>query len=241
MATQPAARGMPHPRTRSWPLLLPIGVFLALLVAVRVNAVVPSADEAFRAWVHAHQRPAVARLSLALTQIGSPWASVIVLLLVAVAMAKRRGNLGPILLAAIGVCAVAGTVLPIKALVARPGPGLMHRHVATGYFPSGHTATAFVCYGAMGVLVRLGDPRGRRLEPLLWGWGAALPVGAAMVYSDFHWLSDVLASFALGAALVWLLVNAAPHLVPHGGSAPRGSWTILRPRPPARSSVRPES
>lgn len=117
----------------------------------------------------------------------------------------------------------------------------MHGHVATGYFPSGHTATAFVCYGVIGVLVRLGDPRGRRLRPWLWGLGAALPVGTAMVYSNFHWLSDVLASFALGAALLWLLVNTAPHLVPHGGAAPRGSWTVLRPRPPARSAVRPES
>lgn len=97
MATRPAAGGCPRPRTPFWPLVLPVGVFLALLMAVWVGVVVPSADEAVRAWVHAHRWSTIARLSLPLTEIGNPSASVIALLLVAVVMARRRGNVGPLL------------------------------------------------------------------------------------------------------------------------------------------------
>lgn len=195
----------------------------------------PAADVAVRNWVHRHQRGSLAELSLALTQAGSPAVSVVVLLVVAALLGVRRRSYLPLLFAITATCSVAFAVLPIKGLVDRPGPALMHRRLATGYFPSGHTATAFVCYGAAAAIVGAGVARPGKPRPCVVGIGAAVPVGAAMVYSNFHWLSDVLASLALGTVLVEMLTTLSRYMLPLAPSTQQRFRTVIRPRPPKES------
>ncbi len=98
-------------------------------------------------------------------------------------------------------------VVGLKYVVARPGPA--SNTLADGYsgfYPSGHTATAMVSVGALAFV--LSGWRGRSMRQAQ-GWGlragglAGVLVGASTVLGGYHWLSDALASLVLGmAALV---------------------------------------
>ena len=77
----------------------------------------------------------------------------------------------------------------------------------SGYFPSGHAATASVAYG-LAVLALL--PLVRRTAARRLLVGAAVPlnlaVGAALVWRGYHWPSDVVASWCL----CWVLLGTVP-------------------------------
>ncbi|WP_406012998.1 phosphatase PAP2 family protein [Streptomyces sp. NBC_00984] len=116
----------------------------------------------------------------------------------AVAWALVRGARREPLYAALTMGAVPLLVVPLKALIARPGP----LTDATGYFPSGHAATAAVAYGAAALLV---VPYARRS----WSW--VMPVaavllttatGIGLVLRGYHWPLDVLGSWLLCGAVL---------------------------------------
>ncbi|WPP32321.1 phosphatase PAP2 family protein [Streptomyces sp. CL7] len=92
-------------------------------------------------------------------------------------------------------------VAPLKAWTDRPGTPAVPP--ATGYFPSGHTATAVVAYGAATLLLLrlLGSPAVRRGLVALC---ALLILGASygLVRRGYHWPLDVAASWCLGAVLL---------------------------------------
>ncbi|MER5493929.1 phosphatase PAP2 family protein [Streptomyces sp. NPDC002490] len=90
-------------------------------------------------------------------------------------------------------------VVPLKAWLARPGPPPMP---GTGYYPSGHTATAVVAYGAAVALLWCRV----RSAGLRWSLGCAGLVlvagtGYGLVRRGYHWPLDVVASAALFGAL----------------------------------------
>ncbi|MEU5653511.1 phosphatase PAP2 family protein [Streptomyces pseudogriseolus] len=92
-------------------------------------------------------------------------------------------------------------VVPLKAWTDRPGTPAVPP--ATGYYPSGHTATAVVAYGAATLLLLplLGSPAVRRALVALC---ALLILGASygLVRRGYHWPLDVAGSWCLGAALL---------------------------------------
>ncbi|MFF9570891.1 phosphatase PAP2 family protein [Streptomyces sp. NPDC014685] len=102
------------------------------------------------------------------------------------------------LCAVLAMVAVPLLVVPLKAWIARPGP----LTEVTGYYPSGHAATAVVAYGAAALLLA---PHARRP----WSW--MMPVAAALlatatgiglVLRGYHWPLDVLGSWWLCGALL---------------------------------------
>ena len=112
---------------------------------------------------------------------------------------------GP-LAAAVAMAAVPALIAPLKALLDRPGPpGPLAGE--TGFFPSGHAATAAVAYGAAAVLL-LPLLRGR-----LRGWLLAavvllnLAVGAGLVRRAYHWPLDVVGSWCLCGCLLWAVLR----------------------------------
>lgn len=117
-------------------------------------------------------------------------------LLLAAAYAARRGNRRGALAAAAAMALVPALVIPLKEWTARPGP---LEPWAAGYYPSGHTATAFVAYAGAALLVR--PYAGRR-----WPTAAALVLTGAtalgLVLRGFHWPLDVLASLLLCTPLL---------------------------------------
>ncbi|CAL9421307.1 phosphatase PAP2 family protein [Streptomyces sp. Tu 3180] len=118
---------------------------------------------------------------------------------------------------------VPALVVPLKEWTDRPGTPAVPP--AVGYYPSGHTATAVVAYGAATLLLLplLRSAAVRRAFVLLC---SALVLGASfgLVRRGYHWPLDVAASWCLGAALLiglWLLVGRTGVLVPADGRSPR--------------------
>ncbi|MFH8365289.1 phosphatase PAP2 family protein [Streptomyces sp. NPDC018031] len=147
------------------------------------------------------------------------------------------------LAAAVTMAAVPALVAPVKALLDRPAPpGPLAG--TDGFYPSGHTATATIAYGAAAMLVLLSHRAtgARRASPRgSGGAGGAsaagrggpgrrgvavvvaavvllnLGVGAGLVLRGYHWPLDVIGSWCLsGALLTALLAVCRRWLVPRG-------------------------
>jgi undecaprenyl-diphosphatase len=97
-------------------------------------------------------------------------------------------------------------------LIGRTRPALTdaippYEHSAS--FPSGHALNSVVIAGVVAYLVilRLKSPRSRLLTVILAA-AFALTMGLSRVYLGHHWLTDVLAAWALGAAWLALWTTA---------------------------------
>ncbi|GAA3766526.1 phosphatase PAP2 family protein [Streptomyces chiangmaiensis] len=112
--------------------------------------------------------------------------------------------------AAAGMAAVQPVlVISLKTLIARPGPPTMGP--VTGFYPSGHTATAVIAYGGAALMLWpwLSTPQSRR-RVLTACLALNLGVAFGLVRRGYHWPLDVLGSWCLGALLLyslWLLLS----------------------------------
>lgn len=132
-------------------------------------------------------------------------------LLLAAAYAARRGNRRGAAAAALAMALVPALVVPLKEWTARPGP---LEPWAAGYYPSGHTATAYVAYTGAALLVR---PYARLRWPLPVAAFLTGLTAAGLVLRGFHWPLDVLASLLMCTPLLLAVrrYGAAP-----GGAGP---------------------
>lgn len=115
----------------------------------------------------------------------------------------------PSLAAAVLMAVVPTLIVPLKELVARPGPPVMGP--GTGFYPSGHTATAAIAYGGA-TLVLMPWLRGTGARRALLAGCLALNLGVAfgLIRRGYHWPLDVAASWCLCAVLLlplWLLLG----------------------------------
>ncbi|MFF9352113.1 phosphatase PAP2 family protein [Streptomyces sp. NPDC014734] len=127
----------------------------------------------------------------------------------AIGWALVRGQRRAPLSAALAMAAVPLLVVPLKHVIARPGP----LTDATGYYPSGHAATAAVAYGAAALLTWR-YPRRTWMMPV-----AAVSVtagtGIGLVLRGYHWPLDVLGSwFLCGLLLLSLRLGTGPAAAP---------------------------
>ncbi|MFJ6794061.1 phosphatase PAP2 family protein [Streptomyces sp. NPDC091268] len=124
-------------------------------------------------------------------------------LLLAVAYAVRRGGRRGALAAGLAMAAVPALIVPLKEWTARPGP---LEPWAAGYFPSGHTATAYVAYVGAALLVR---PYTARPWPVAAALVLTGATAAGLVLRGFHWPLDVLASLLMCTPLLLAVALAA--------------------------------
>ncbi|XTR50923.1 phosphatase PAP2 family protein [Pseudarthrobacter sp. So.54] len=99
-----------------------------------------------------------------------------------------------------------------KSLIGRTRPQLTDAVPPYEYsasFPSGHSLNSVVIAGVVAYLIilRLQSARARVVTALLAGLFAAT-IGLSRVYLGHHWLTDVLAAWALGAAWLALVITA---------------------------------
>lgn len=178
-------------------------------------AVLPYADAPGYAWLlRAPFGPAWLLTSLGETTVAIP-----VLAAAAIAAAARGRSWRPLFTALVAAVALLATVIPAKILIGRPGPGIAAVSPGSlGAFPSGHTATACVCYTVAALLLCAGLPGWVRRGALAVVLSLWLLVGAALIWSDFHWFTDVLAGWALAG----LIVQFAVWLTRRGQGSPAG-------------------
>ncbi|MEV5675478.1 phosphatase PAP2 family protein [Streptomyces sp. NPDC052164] len=120
----------------------------------------------------------------------------------AIICALLRGARREPLYAALTMAAVPALIVPLKLWTDRQGP----LTEATGYYPSGHTATAAVAYGAAALLLA---PYLRRSWMMLVAavlLTAATSIG--LVLRGYHWPLDVVASWCLSGVLLMVLDRA---------------------------------
>jgi undecaprenyl-diphosphatase len=117
----------------------------------------------------------------------------------------------PPLVAAVLMALVPALVVPLKEWTARPSTPIMPP--TTGYFPSGHTATATVAYGcATLLLLPLLRSAYARRELVIACVAVNAGVGFGLVRRGYHWPLDVVASWCLCAVLLaflWLVQRRA--------------------------------
>jgi membrane-associated phospholipid phosphatase len=181
--------------------------FTAVLVLV-VTGFDPLADLDAAAGTHLHAyavgHPAFVDAMRALSDVGLAPTYFVVIGLVALRL-LRSGRRRPALFAALTMALSPLLNTLVKHLVGRTRPGLAHpvAHASGLSFPSGHSQSAAV---AVGILLVLFVPRGRlwiAAPALLW----PLAIGFSRVALGVHYVSDVLAGWALGVA--WVAVMAA--------------------------------
>ncbi|WP_324766534.1 phosphatase PAP2 family protein [Streptomyces kunmingensis] len=103
----------------------------------------------------------------------------------------------PALAAIVTMALVPALVAPLQSWLARPGPPPMAPE--TGFYPSGHTATAAVAYGLCVLLLR------EVLRTRATAYGCVVvnaAVGLGLVRQGYHWPVDVLGSWCLSVVLL---------------------------------------
>lgn len=103
------------------------------------------------------------------------------------------------LYAALTMAAVPALVVPLKLWTDRQGP----LTEATGYYPSGHTTTAMVAYGAAALLLAPYLKRSWMTPAAAVLLTAATSVG--LVLRGYHWPLDVVAGWCVGGVLLLIL------------------------------------
>ncbi|GAB2627099.1 hypothetical protein GCM10027168_68550 [Streptomyces capparidis] len=181
---------------------------------VVVDGPLPALDERVREAVAGVRDSGAGRraepVAQALADLGGTAAAGPVLAAAAVWAAWWRRGAGvrrrwaPLVWAAVAGAAVPGLVVPLKALIGRPGPdGAPLEGGQLGWFPSGHTVTAAVCYGAAALLVPAGRTLCARAALVV-----SAAVGPALVWCDYHWALDVVGGWCL-AVVVLVPLRAA--------------------------------
>ena len=195
---------------RAYGLGLTAGLILSLLLAWIFGSIledvisldpITTFDRSIAQTLHSHAIPWLTRGVIVITYVGSGWVLVpLAALVTAVLFQRRHWGEGLILVSATSGAAFLNWM--IKLLIHRPRPEFVDPLIhAGGYsFPSGHSATAAAFYMTLGLLgagwVRRWETR---VYVLLAAVFAVALVGFSRLYLGVHYLSDVLAGYALGA------------------------------------------
>ncbi|MEU0135486.1 phosphatase PAP2 family protein [Streptomyces sp. NPDC006296] len=118
-------------------------------------------------------------------------------------VAWLRGARRAALYAVLTVAAVPALVVPLKLWTDRQGP----LTEATGYYPSGHTTTAMVAYGAAALL--LAPYLKRSWVTLVAAVLLTAATSVGLVLRGYHWPLDVVAGWCLSGVLLLALRAAA--------------------------------
>ena len=166
------------------------------------------ADPHVTAWVIAHRTGWLTSALKVLTWLGSTAFIIPAGLATGLYFVIGRRDWRPLALLAAGIAGAVGLYDIVKPLVGRPRPpaAIWIGHYSGAAFPSGH-ATQSVAFYAM-LAIALGAGLSIRRRAILWCAAALviLIVGASRIYLGAHWLTDVLAGYALGATWVAIVV-----------------------------------
>jgi undecaprenyl-diphosphatase len=185
-----------------------IAMLLIFVLAGLLGGPGNSVDVAVIHWLAAirHSNPQFTSLVVAMTQLGSIYATLGLGLLMSAALAFRHHRRAAILLAAITIVERM-TVDGLKLVVGRPRPGFDLHPVATSSssFPSGHSANSMAVFVAVALIA---IPPAWRRSALAIAMCISGIIGLTRIFLGVHWPSDVVGGWALGLLIVGLFVIA---------------------------------
>jgi membrane-associated phospholipid phosphatase len=188
-------------------LLLAAGamaVFVVLAVAVTSGSGLVDLDHDVSRWVARSMPRWVEWLFLPPTWIGG-WVGLTLVSLAVGAVLLREGRAWDALWVVAGIAAIQLLTTAVKEAFERPRPveGSAIPLPSSWSFPSGHASASVVAAGLTALVVA---ERGHPQAALASAVVAALAIGGSRIVLNVHYVSDVVAGFALGAAFLALLL-----------------------------------
>ncbi|MDH6284394.1 phosphatase PAP2 family protein [Prescottella agglutinans] len=192
--------------------------FAVLAVQVHDAGWLTGRDGPVTSWFVAHRTSTLDGVAVAVTNLGSPAATVALAVVVAALLAWRAHSLIPavVLIGTVGAASAASTVLKVLIGRDRP-PAAVQKIVETDHsFPSGHVTGTATLLAMIVVIAAAGRSRRVRAALAVVAALVVVLVAATRVYLGVHWLTDVvggalLAAFfaTLGAAVLHELTERA--------------------------------
>jgi len=220
------AEAGPAGRARSafWPVLagnapafLAVALALAFLAAfVEISeelfeGELAAADHRLLAAFQALRTPALTRLALDVTALGSTVVLSLFTCLLAIGLVRAARPRTALLLATAAVGAAGWTALLKQVFERRRPDELQALASVTGLsYPSGHSLASAAIYGTAAVL--LGAHRQGRVDRVLAGVSTLVvlaAIGMSRIYLGVHYPSDVLAGFCAGLSWAFVLLAIA--------------------------------
>ncbi len=192
-----------------WGMLLFVGMTLvlaALAEHVMTGRPLTDLDQQLSAWIAKNRTPQLTTFFIVVTALGSTAVATTLTVVVGIHLLLRKQRYW---FAAITLTIVGGAILNrfLKLAFQRARPQLDDpiRSFAGYSFPSGHTVTATVVFGAIALLLftRVKTLRARVIVIVSATLIIAL-VGFSRIYLGAHYLTDVLAAMAEGVAWISL-------------------------------------
>lgn len=164
------------------------------------------ADTLVKAWVDKLSSPGMDYFFQLITQLGSPYAFIILCTAMGIFL-WIRGKLWPGLILPAGLTISWQSMNYLKQVFGRTRPAGEHLTYATGAsFPSGHAMLSLVFYGFIAYLaLKYLPPKAGRITAGILVLLIVL-VGLSRIYLNVHYASDVLAGFGFGAVFLFLMI-----------------------------------
>lgn len=188
-----------------------IAVFFMMLFLVQ-SGKAAAFDDAVRFFFYDMRSGALTSAAKAMTYLGN-WQPVTVLCIILLIIKPTRIRYGiPVSAGAISVTVINKI---IKNLVRRERPDQIYHLIKQGgySFPSGHSITSMFVFGMLIYLVRV-NVQNRKAANVLTVI-IAVPmvcIGLSRIYLGVHYPSDVLAGWALGIAVMMVVIEIADRL-----------------------------
>lgn len=203
-------------RPPRWRLAAAAVAVLGLLVEqVLFGGALLRGDVAVHSAAEQYRQPFLRGVASVLTTLGYYPVVIPVLLLIAALASGRRRTAAPLLLVAAAVAVLGLALATLKVGVGRIGPPAPVTATRNGgsAFPCGPAATTAVVGAVLSMLVPP-SARGRFWRPRLFGMTAfvSAAVGASWVYLGRHWLTDVIAAWAVAVLVLCGVAALRPRL-----------------------------
>lgn len=163
-------------------------------------------DDATRAAVHQFATPMLTAIMRGFSFVGSTIALTAGTIFVIVRFAMRKwGHEAKLFGVTMGGAALLNITLKLAFKRPRPAPFFNLTAPETYSFPSGHSLTSAVFFGALAAILTA-RIKSKRVRTAIWIVCTAmfLLIGLSRIYLGVHYTTDVIAGFA--AALIWILV-----------------------------------
>jgi len=161
-------------------------------------------DQAVLQFFVSHRVEWLSYLMLVITYSGGYLVATLVTVLSMVSLAAHH-HPKKILPLALGVVGNALTIFVLKNIFDKARPGLGAFYLESSFsFPSGHTAIAVALYGYLIYTIWSQNHHSLK-KPAIWLLSIlVILIGISRLYLGVHYLSDVLAGYAVGA--IWLAI-----------------------------------